>query len=367
MREDEDDQTILQQINDGVMRTIYWNFYRIDNVNQTARVETFDNLDNINTYALDLISICAERAGDRDYEFDHTRHTTCDYIMNILNDIDREGSSMLLAEKLARVEFETNDQIAHLNSVIPMGVLFVAYVDMELDGQDLFKFVLAKADYTEFIQQATGTVTSGLPTKKKIFKSFMVNVNQDANPVILSNLITFDPMKTKANYWWNQFLELKELRSDEQNTKTAIKLLKSQILDKIKEQHPEAYLPLYNCTIGYMRTEGDFDLEDFRDHVFGAQVINDPTFNMERWKQKITNLTVGETKFDAHFTKKPQVVKEKMYETELQLAPYIELKVKRNFAGRENVMKPMEDNGDQGIFIKSDAGYSFANGIRPQE
>ena len=47
------------------MRTIYWNFYRIDNVNQMARVETFDNLENINTYALDLISKCAERAGDR--------------------------------------------------------------------------------------------------------------------------------------------------------------------------------------------------------------------------------------------------------------------------------------------------------------
>ena len=28
------------------MRTIYWNFYRIDNVNQMARVETFDNLEN---------------------------------------------------------------------------------------------------------------------------------------------------------------------------------------------------------------------------------------------------------------------------------------------------------------------------------
>ena len=28
------------------MRTIYWNFYRIDNGNQTARVETFDNLES---------------------------------------------------------------------------------------------------------------------------------------------------------------------------------------------------------------------------------------------------------------------------------------------------------------------------------
>lgn len=349
------------------MRTIYWKFYRIDNVNQTASVETFDSLDDINNYALDLIKMCAERAGDRDYEFDHTRHTTHDYLKNIIDNNDRDGNSLLLAEKLATVESDTNDQIAHLNSIIPPGVLFVAYVDMELDGPNLFKFVLAKADYTEFIQQVTGRVTSGLPTKKKIFKSFMMNVNQDVDPVSLSNLVTFDPMKTKANYWWNQFLELKEVRSDESNTQTALRLLKTQILDKIKDLHKEAYLPLYNCTIGYMRTEGEFDLEEFRDNVFGAQVINDPTFDMEKWKHKITNLTVGETKFDLHFTKKPQVVKEKMYVTELSLTSYIDLKVKRNFAGQENVMKPMEDNGDHGIFIKSEAGYSYANCIRHQD
>jgi hypothetical protein len=349
------------------MRTIYWNFYRIDNVNQTARVETFDSLDNINAYAMDLIGLCAERAGDRDYQFDRTRHNTRDYIMSIINDVNRDGDSLLLAERLARVEFETNNQIAHLNSEIPQGVLFVAYVDMELDGENLYKFVLAKADYTEFIEQVTGAVTSGLPTKKKIFKSFMVNINRNEEPVALFNLITFDPTKTKANYWWDKFLELQELRSDEQNTKTAMKLLRSQILDKIKLQHKEAYLPLYNCTVGYMRTEGDFDLEEFRDHVFGAQIINDPTFDMERWKQRITNLTAGDSKFDSHFTKKPREIKEKMYETELPLTPYIDLKVKRNFSGQENVMKPMEDNGDQGIFIKSDAGYSFANSISNQE
>ena len=345
------------------MRTIYWNFYRIDNVGQSARVESFDNLDNINTYALELIQLCADRAGDRAYKFDDTRHNTHDYLMNIIQDVDREPASLSLAERLAKVESETNEQIAHLNSQIPLGVLFVAYVDMELTGQNLYKIVLAKADYTEFIQQVTGRVTSGLPTKKKIFKSFMANVNQDEVPVAMSNLVTFDPMKSKANYWWDKFLELKELRSDELNTKTAVKLLKGQILDKIKEQHKEAYLPLYNCTIGYMRTEGDFDLEDFRDNIFGAQVINDPTFDMEVWKQKITNLAAGGTKFDNHFTKRPQVVKEKMYETELTLAPYIELKLKRNFSGRENVIKPMDDHGEQGIFIISEAGYSYANSI----
>ena len=109
-------------------------------------------------------------------------------------------------------------------------------------------------------------------------------------------------------------------------------LLKKEILNKVKENHKEAYLPLYNATVRYMRTRGEFDLEYFRDNVFGAQVINDPTFEMDKWKKKITKLTRGETRFDSVFTKKPEEIKERSFATEIELTPLIELRIKNNFS-----------------------------------
>jgi hypothetical protein len=112
-----------------------------------------------------------------------------------------------------------------------------------------------------------------------------------------------------------------------------------------------------------MRTRGSFDLEYFRDSVFGGQVINDPTFNMEKWKNKITKLTKEEKRFDRVFEKQPEVVKERSYATELELTPLIELRIKNNFSTQDTVIRARRDEGDDGIFIKSDSGYKYAKGL----
>ena len=345
------------------MRTVYSIFYKIDNVAQTATEANFEIPVNINVYIQELIQDCAEKAGDREYVFDDTRGLTKNRIISIVKDENRMEKALELAGRLTKVEHDSNEQHKNLKSKIPTGILLVAYVDMELDGVNEYKAILAKADYTEFIEEVTGQKKTGLPTKKKLFKSFIANVRWTDGVPELVNMKTYDPQKDKAQYWWDTFLELSEVRSDSENTENAMKLLRKGILNPIKEQHPEAYLPLYNTTIRYMRARGDFDLEYFRDNVFGAQVINDHTFNMEKWKAKITNLTKEEKRFDRHFTKTPEIIKERSYSTELELTPLIELRIKKDFAARDKIIRPAKEHGDEGIFIKSEKGFKFANGL----
>ncbi len=349
------------------MKTVYSKFYKVDNVTQMASEANFEVPVNINAYIQDLIEDCTKKAGDREYKFDETRTTTQPRVMNIINDEKRDATALALADRLTKVEHRRNEQYSQLKGEIPTGILLVAYVDMELDGQSEFKVIIAKADYTEFIEEITGQKKAGLPTKKKLFKSFIVNVTWEDGVPKLSNLKTYDPKKDTASYWWDDFLELSEVRTNAENTQNAMKLLKKEILTPIKEQHKEAYLPLYNATVRYMRTRGSFDLEYFRDNVFGAQVINDPTFNMEKWKNKITKLTKEEKRFDRVFEKQPEVVKERSFSTELELTPLIELRIKNNFSTQDTVIRARRDEGDDGIFIKSDSGYKFAKGLENPE
>lgn len=345
------------------MRTIYSKFCKVDNVAQTASEANFEVPVNINVYIQELITDCTAKAGDREYKFDDTRDTTKPRIVKIIKDIERDATSLALADRLAKVEYERNRKYSQLRGEIPTGILLVAYVDMELCGQNEFKFILAKADYTEFIEEITGQKKTGLPTKKKLFKSFITNVTWEEGEPKLKQLKTYDPKKDTASYWWDDFLELSEVRSDSVNTLNAMNLLKKEILNKVKENHKEAYLPLYNATVRYMRTRGEFDLEYFRDNVFGAQVINDPTFEMDKWKKKITKLTRGETRFDSVFTKKPEEIKERSFATEIELTPLIELRIKNNFSTQDTVIKAKEEDGDEGIFIKSETGYKYAKGL----
>ena len=159
------------------MRTVYSIFYKIDNVAQTATEANFEIPVNINVYIQELIQDCAEKAGDREYVFDDTRGLTKNRIISIVKDENRMEKALELAGRLTKVEHDSNEQHKNLKSKIPTGILLVAYVDMELDGVNEYKAILAKADYTEFIEEVTGQKKTGLPTKKKLFKSFIAKAH----------------------------------------------------------------------------------------------------------------------------------------------------------------------------------------------
>lgn len=343
------------------MRLLYSKFYKINNIESNSQEENFQADRDIDVYVQELISDCTSK-GDREYKFDNTRLTTKSKISDIVLDEERSENSCFLANKLAKVEHDTNEQYPNLKSKIPIGILLVAYVDLETDDNDRY-FVLAKADYTEFIEETSGLKKSGLPTKRKIFKSFVAKVDVNENQVNYSHLMTFDPQKTSAVYWWNGFLELSEVRSDRENTMNVLKLLKKQILNPIKNSYKEAYLPIYNATMTYLTTAGNFDLDYYKDSIFGGQVIGTASFKMVEWKKKIEKLPEQGEGFDKIFTKQVDAITDKNSSTEISLTPLIGLKIKNNFAGIDSIIKPMEDHGDKGIFIKSDDGWEYAKGL----
>ena len=348
------------------MHTIYYKILRIDNVNGIASEELFQQQNEIGSYVDELVEQCVGQEGDREYLFDPERLTTKTRIENIITDRNRDEECLRIANRLAQVEHSKNDEYANLMHNIPHGVLVVAIVDMEQAGEGN-KVVLAKADYTEYIEQTTGVRTTGLPTRKKIFKSFIATYQIVDGNVVFPTLMTFDPQKNKASYWWNDFLELVQPRTDSDNTKTAMNVIKKDILNKIKLSYSGAYLPLYNSTMAYMKTEGDFDLEVYRDNVFGAQRINAAGFDMETWKQKITNLPNGRKKFDRHFTKIVDDITQPEVGTDIELATLVVLRIKGPFEGMADTIKAIEYEGEQGVFISSERGYTMVEGLNNRE
>lgn len=348
------------------MQTTYYSIHKVNNADGTASVEQFQQQDEIDAYIDELVEQCVEQNGDREYGFDENRDVTKVRLDHIVQANNRDAECLALASRLAQIENSKNDEYANLMHDIPQGLLVVALVDMERDDVPRNRLIIAKADYTEFIEKTTGARTNGLPTKKKVFKSFIASFSIDNGHVDYTSIMTFDPQKNKATYWWNDFLELKQPRTDTDNTKTAMNVIKREILNKIKESHREAYLPLYGSTMVYMRTEGEFDLEYYRDVVFGGQVINDPTFNMATWQQKITNLPDGRKKFDRHFTKMVDEIKQPEVATDIELAPLVDLRIKGPFEGMGNVIKAIEYNGQRGVFIQSDNGYITVRGMEEE-
>ena len=344
------------------MNVLYYQLLKIDNEDESVSVENFANVQNINDYIMDLITICSENAGDREYDFDPTLSTTKNHIVNFIeNECNRDEVCNALAQKLLAVEKETQQRIAHLNHEIPKGILLLGYTQMT-DFE--YKVIITKADYTEFLEELSGEKKSGLPNKKKIFKSFILNVSFDENGnYSIGKIITYDAnTSTKAVYWWKIFLELKELRDDKKNTLTAYQAIKKEILEPIRNNHKQDYLCLRNLTIAYFRSDGEFNLDHYKDSIIGSYNPFDANLSIDTLKNKIS-LLPRKHNFDSVFNKTPNEIKDKFKDV-ITLTPEIDLKIKHDILNIDKIIKAEEDSdGKKYIMIRSEEGYKYAEGL----
>lgn len=345
------------------MKVVYYNLLKIDNVAVTASVATFEEQDNINDYVMRILVNCANAQVERKYKFDETLDTTKKRIEKLIRQQNVDEVALELGNRLAKVENDSNTANAHLKGKIPIGILLLALVDMETDGKD-FKLMVIKSDYDEFIAENTGKLGTGLSMKNQIFKTCLFNVKMGEECFEWGQISTSDSTKRKAEYWCKTFLELIELLSDETNTINAYEQIKKFVLEPLRKNGYKAdWFILSNYTIGYMRSEGTFDLDYFRNHIIGAIHPIDPRLDIEKLKEKVDKLR-EKGKFDAVFTKVPEVIKDKVKNV-IKLTEEIDLKIKHEIAGMQNVIIPAElDDGRKGVTIVSENGYEYAKGLK---
>ena len=150
------------------MEIIYHRLYKVDITTQEVLLQEFAESDNVNKYVMDLLQGVSDNEGDREYLFEESSLTMKTYLTKIINGLDRDSVSELIAKRLLQEENKAQKKIDHLNKQIQKGILIISYVKMT-DTEN--KIILSKADYNEFIEEVTGNLRSGLPTKKKIFKN----------------------------------------------------------------------------------------------------------------------------------------------------------------------------------------------------
>ena len=342
------------------MKIEFYTFLKIDKTEDTVSDENFENSDNIQNYIEESIDSCVNNEGDREYIFEPTLETTKNHIENIIKNDDRKEKCRSLAERLLVVEKEANDTIKYLGKEIPKGILMIALVkDTEIDN---YKFVIAKADYSEFLEESTGDKRSGLPTKKKIFKSFIMNYFYGEATLDVQKILTYDANVSRALYWWKTFLELKEVRDNEKNTMTAYNSIKKEI-NKLQRRHKQDYLCLRNATIAYFKSEGQFDINYYKDVIIGGYQPYDTSLDMNNLKNKIQRLP-QKYKFDNVFEKTPSVIRDKFKDI-IRLTNEIDLNLKQEILNIERVIQPhKDDQGNEYIMIQSSNGYKYAEGLK---
>jgi len=121
-------------------------------------------------------------------------------------------------------------------------------------------------------------------------------------------------------------------------------------------------LLLWNATVAYFRSEGEFNLSYYRDETIGNYIPYDDGFNKDELIAKVNKL-LQKYKFDQRFDKVPTEI-HKRFKNTLHLTDEIDLILKHNVANPKKTFKAYEDADGKYLMIRSDKGYQYAEDIK---
>ena len=340
------------------MEIEYLRLIKIDHDNNCVEVENIDEQENVRDYVMAIIELMSENAGDREYRFKAEEITMKTYLDNLVMNDNRDEQSIAIANRLLSKENQAQERYSRITE-IQKGILLIGFCKMT----DIeYKVVICKADYTEFIEEATGQKKNGLPTKKKIFKSFCGNVTMNGGVHTFGKLVTFDVNSNQAKYWYSDFLDLDVCLDDTENTKKAFKYIQAKIIDPLQTEHPYEHLRLWNMTVGYMRSEGEFSIDHYADNILGTYQPEDG-LDMAPLVRKAKELP-SKYGFDNRFNKVPTAINSR-FKQEYKLTDDIKLTLTNHIQNLGSTIKAYKDPEDNKyIMIKSEEGYRIANTIR---
>lgn len=332
------------------MNTVNITLHKIDHdAKKVSLLEISKDNEDLNGYIKALLEKIAEAGSKRKFEFESNTTEIKKIIDSIITNKNYEKEAEKAAKRLLIKEQRAQEQIEHLLHEVQKGVLVQALI--EINGEK--RFIISKAEYNQYLDELEMKQRQGLPIKKKIYKAFMVEYNKKG---VQTNLYVYDTNSNISKYWWQDFLELNEVNTDENNTNEAFETITKNALGKLKSEFPADHNILRNRILGYFKSNKDFEMDHFIETAIGDYEPVDKDFKVAELKTKIRNLPEKKG-FDSQFTIKPEVIKAKKLKEIVHLNENIDLHINSHVGDLHEIIEAVKVKGEKYIRIRSDAGY----------
>lgn len=262
-------------------------------------------------YIQQLISHIQTNASVREYR---TQSANTEVVRAILEIVKHQSEEVveqnidLIAGRLLRKETETQEQVGHMGVKVQKGSLILSLIEK---GENTI-FLLAKVEHTDFFDDTDYSIKTGFSKdEKKIWKTCLFEVD-DINAVqFLAKVYS----NTAAKYWWHDFLELQEFKSDEMNTKNAFQAVETTLSRNLKNIAPYDYTVIRNAMYAYFNSVEQFDFEEMVKLTLKNYRPNDMTLEKKEVLLQAFYELPEKRKFDYRFSPVPAIIKPKMKKT----------------------------------------------------
>lgn len=286
-------------------------------------------------------------------------------ILDIINNqdtLDEEYISSridLIAERLLEKERIAQTHVSHMHTNVQKGSLIQALL-YEVDN-DSYVYLLAKVEHIDFVDDSDYSFKSGFSKDKKtLWKSCIFDISDTSANDFYAKIYS----NTSAKYWYDDFLELNQVVSDELNTERAFKALESTLNRNLKRAAPRDHALLSNTLAYYFKTNERIDYDLMLENTLtNYHPVQLPQDKYESLVEKLKELP-SKYKFERQFNSVPDKINiriKKVYE----VYKGIQLRITDAYDNLDETIKSYRaSDGKQYIQIKTDNEEVFERFLR---
>lgn len=233
---------------------------------------------------------------------------TINELMNMYNSENMDKNEFCIyageiSEKLLREEIKIQQKVGHLKGV-QKGCLVQSLIET---GEQNYLYFIAKIEHAEFVDGIELILKEGFnPNENKVWKTCIFDFEVD-DDICVSKANVY--VNHKARYWADCFLELKELKSDETNTKEAWAGIQTELNRSIRKKYPNDYFILRNAVISYFRRSRTVVYDDMIEDIFCEyEPMNASNEEILSLYNKLLNLPKAKG-FDTNFISRPKEIR----------------------------------------------------------
>ena len=333
------------------MEIINFFLHHVDvNNNSVTPINLQLNPQNLNDYVEELLGEIIANPNRRTYIFKEGNTEVKTSLSKILeNNSDTENITELNAKRLLEKEVNTQELMKSRNMSVKIQRGSLLHLNFDINGTK--QIILCKVEHDEVLNELNFEKVRGLNTKKKVFKAILIIF--DTQGEITENYV-FD--KHNSKYWWDDFLELQQQYTDDDNTEKSLNAIDVALSASLKNKYYPDYLILKNSIIGHYRNNEELNYFDIiNDVVQNYEPVN-TNFPKAPIIEKLKSLPV-KNGFDPQFIIVKKKIKKRIQQ-KIKLANNLYLSINDFVENLKNIIEPVIDaQGNKYIKILSSEGY----------
>lgn len=227
--------------------------------------------DDLNGYILNLYNVIED--SDK-LQFYKEKDLTTQVLSNVLKIVeklyndDTEGISLMMdsiSNRLRDKEEEAQRKINHMGVEVKKGSLLQAV--FKNPSYDEYEYLISKTEHNKYMDEKSYNIEEGFNVdEKNLWKSCLIRCAVKEDKVEIKEIRIY--LDNTAKYWAREFLELEELRDDQQNTQQFFREVERVLKKDVYKHSKEDYHVLRTSIIEHIRSTDQIDYPKIIENKF---------------------------------------------------------------------------------------------------